>query len=113
VIKESIARVNQFSECGSSFPDNRWWNPFLPPLELSCRTLLYPARVKALRRSEDHLQGVRDHSRLSDFFHHGTSYIELGEGKAKSLLAALPIRRVVMRAVAPVNSSLSRKYFDE
>jgi len=25
---------------------------------------------------------------LSDFFHHGTSYIELGEGRAKSLLAA-------------------------
>jgi Sensors of blue-light using FAD len=25
---------------------------------------------------------------LSDFFHHGTSYVELGEGRAKSLLAA-------------------------
>jgi hypothetical protein len=25
---------------------------------------------------------------LNDFFHHGTSYIELGEGRAKSLLAA-------------------------
>jgi len=25
---------------------------------------------------------------LSDFFHHGTSYTELGEGRAKSLLAA-------------------------
>jgi Sensors of blue-light using FAD len=25
---------------------------------------------------------------LNDFFHHGTSYVELGEGRAKSLLAA-------------------------
>jgi hypothetical protein len=25
---------------------------------------------------------------LSDFFHHGTSYVEMGEGRAKSLLAA-------------------------
>ena len=25
---------------------------------------------------------------LSDFFHHGTSYVELGEGRAKSLLGA-------------------------
>jgi hypothetical protein len=30
---------------------------------------------------------------LNDFFHHGTSYVELGEGRAKSLLAAFKERK--------------------
>ena len=60
--KEGIAQVNEFSECGSSSPDNRWWNTLPTTLGsiLPHSSSSNPGGMPPMRRDSGHPPARRE-----------------------------------------------------